>query len=167
MANSLKELKAFIGKAVDALPNKTDTEKSNIQFFKQAVTSLEAAEALLADKNALYKEEKEARAIDAATKWVNQLAFILYRNNLMTEELEKDYRKFDGFEITTAEAKKYYDERENSKQEHISAMQQLAEIDQDIDVFMAVLSGKSKKEAKELVKKFAESGVSADGVAKG
>lgn len=163
MANTLSSLKEFIKEATASLPSKVEIDKQNIQFFKQTLSSLEAAEAILNDKNTKHVEEKEARVIDAATKWANQLVFILFRNNLMTPELDSKYRLFEPFETTAETAKKFYDEREQQKQEYIDGMNKLAEIDQDIDVFMAVLAGKSKKEAKELVEQAAQNGGSVAG----
>lgn len=159
MATSLTELKAFLKKASTALPNETEADKSNIREANQSVNSLEAAETLLKDKNEKNKEEKEARAIHVATKWANELVFTLYRKNLMTPELEADYRKLNSVEEATEEAKKFFDEREEKRKACIDEMQGIAEIDKDIEVFLGVLGGKSKKEAKEMVKKATQSGM--------
>lgn len=167
MTTSLTELKAFLKKATEALPVKTDADKNNLVEAKQSLSSLETAEALLANKNERYKEEKEARAVHIATKWANELVFTLYRKNLMSPELEADYRKLNSVEEATEGAKKFFDEREEKRKACIETMQGIAEVDQDIDVFLGVLSGKSKKDAKAAVKKAAESGASTAGVAQG
>lgn len=167
MATSLTELKTFLKKAATALPSETDADKANIVEANQSIKALEAAEALLANKDEKHKEEKEARAIHIATKWSNELVFTLYRKNLMTSELEAGYRKLNSVEEATESAKKFFDEREEKRKACIDAMQEISEIDQDIDVFLGVLGGKSKKEAKELVKKATESGASTAGITQG
>lgn len=83
----------------------------------------------------------------------NNAVFLLWRRGLLTEELEKEFRElpsteeagkdYNDFEL---ELNKEAEALENSRQEFMNKQH-------DIDIFKAVLNGKSKKEAEDGYKK--------------
>lgn len=147
MANDVAKMKTLLQDGVDLIPE----DDNNRQYFVTNIKSIEAAAKILEEDTCLNKEEKEARLIDAVTKWVNQLSFLLDRKGYRTPEWEKEYRTLEGFEATAATAKVFYDARNTRIDEIQKEMGELNDTQNDIDIFLAVLGGHSKKEAKELV----------------
>ena len=171
MANNIKDLQEFIRDASALLPNETEAEKKRVAEFNNLLAAIDRANALLADKNCKNKDEKEARLIDTATKDANTLIFTLFQLDKLSDEkgkeIEKRYRALDPYTETIKVAKVFYEAREEHRQKLIDDMNKITDEEQDLSVFLGVLSGKTKKEAKELVEKYAKGDVaSAAGVPK-
>lgn len=98
-------------------------------------------------------EEKTTLLDDAAVKFANQLCFILFRENTITEELTTKLRAL----ITPEESSKLSAEFNTARQNRIEELnkQHEAIVDEqkELDIFFGVISGKSVEEAKELMAK--------------
>ena len=56
-------------------------DEDNVKFFASLPESIDAAKKAMADN-----EEKYAIMLDCVTRWANQLAFALFRDNAITDE---------------------------------------------------------------------------------
>lgn len=104
-------------------------------------------------KDIANNEEKTALLSDAAVKYANQICFILFRENTITEELTTSIRNL----ITPEESSKIANEFNTARQDRINELNKQHEViveeQKDLDIFFGVISGKSVEEAKELMAK--------------
>ena len=92
-------------------------------------------------------DEKRVRLCDAAIKYVNQLMFILFRENKIDEELGKQFRALVTPEYTGKLVKEFEDAREKRIEEVDKMHEAIVNEQKDLDIFTAVIAGMSKKEA--------------------
>lgn len=112
------------------------------KYFDNVVTSLETASTMVDGQ-----EEKAARMEDAAVKFVNQLAFILFRNGTITEEEAAAFRELPAPEETSKKVKAF-EEAHQAKIDEINEMQKaVMEERKGLDLFLAIISGMTKEEA--------------------
>lgn len=110
-------------------------------YFDGVVESLNAAKDMADD------EEKNARLEDAAIKFVNQLCFILFREQLITDDLTARLRELPSPE-TTAEAVRGYDQARDARIEELNKKhEEIIDEQKALDLFTAVIAGYSKEEA--------------------
>lgn len=139
---------AYIQKAAPALPE----GHRDAEYFAKFLENMpKAAEVANTDEKKLLME-------DTAVKVANQISFILFREKLLTPELENEYRELPSPEKTTenleAETKKRTDAAEAASkkiQEHQNAQK-------DVDIFIQVMGGKSVEEAEEAYNRYVEAG---------
>lgn len=112
-----------------------------------AFLSGKARESVEAAKEMLDSEEKAARMNAAGVNWARQLVHYLFDENLLTPEIEKEYRELGNFRELVAEARKYVEERETKSTEHYDAIQEINKINGDVDMFNSIMVGRSKEEA--------------------
>jgi len=119
------------------------TDEDQKKYFEKVLSSLNVAAGMVGDD-----EEKQVRIVDAAVKYVNQLAFILFRNGSISEEETAEFRELPAPEETSKKVREF----EDAHQAKIDAIneQQKAVMDErkDLDLFLAVISGMSEEEAK-------------------
>lgn len=140
--------KSYLEKAVKVLPE----DNHNHDYFAKFLTSFENA------KKIADSDEKKAYLADATVKVANQLSFILFRENLLTEDLEKEYRALPSAEETTKTLEEVNKARKD-KYEELAKMNKEAEDEQaDIDVFQQVLGGRSIEEAKQKLEDYKAAG---------
>lgn len=95
----------------------------------------------------LDSSEKAARLNGSGITWARQLAFILFDEGLLSEELEKEYRAIGKYHQVVDAVKQFNDERQKRATEHYNIVQDINKENGELDVFMAVLRGQSKEEA--------------------
>ena len=140
--------KSYLEKAIKVLPE----DNHNHDYFAKFLTSFENA------KKIADSDEKKAYLADATVKVANQLSFILFRENLLTEELEKEYRALPSAEETTKALEEANKVRKD-KYEELAKMNKEAEDEQmDMDVFQQVLGGRSVEEAKQKLEDYKNAG---------
>lgn len=140
--------KSYLEKAIKVLPE----DNHNHDYFAKFLTSFENA------KKIADNDEKKAYLADATVKVANQLSFILFRENLLTEDLEKEYRALPSAEETTKALEEANKVRKD-KYEELAKMNKEAEDEQmDMDVFQQVLGGRSVEEAKQKLEDYKNAG---------
>lgn len=140
--------KSYLEKAVKVLPE----DNHNHDYFAKFLTSFENA------KKIADSDEKKAYLADATVKVANQLSFILFRESLLTESLEKEYRALPSAEETTKALEEANKVRKD-KYEELAKMNKEAEEEQmDMDVFQQVLGGRSVEEAKQKLEDYKNAG---------
>ena len=117
------------------------TDEKQKTYFNGVVESLTAAEEM-ADN-----DEKTARLTDAAIKFVNQLCFILFREELIPDELTAELRKLPSPEETAEAVRKFDTERDARIEELNKKHEEIIDEQKALDLFTAVIAGYSKEEA--------------------
>lgn len=77
----------------------------------------------------------------------NRLCSFVWRKGMMTEELEKEYRELPTIEEAGEDFKNFSDKRKVVADELEQQKKSFSDEDRDLQIFQAVLSGVSKKEA--------------------
>lgn len=127
---------AFMEPAISLL-----IDEKQKDYFVKTVESLRAA-AKLADT-----DERAVRLTDASIKYANQLAFILFRQNALDEELTAKFRALPTPE-STGEAVRDYEDVRQAKIDSINKQQQEVMNEQkSLDIFTAVIAGMTEEEA--------------------
>ena len=140
----------LINKAVELL----EDEKQKTYFTKVA-ESVKTAASLVEDD-----AEKAARLEDAAVKYANQIMFILYRADKLTDELTAEFRNLPSAEFTGDQVKLHESDRQARIDEINEMHQKIIDEQKELDIFTAVIAGMSKEEAE---KKMAEYEAQANG----
>ena len=117
------------------------------KYFTDTITYLGNA------NNIADNEEKTMLLADAAVKYANQLCFLLYRENTITEDLTAKIRGLITPEKSSEMAKKYNTERQARIDELNKQHEAIIDEQKELDVFFGVISGKSVDEAKALLEK--------------
>ena len=139
---------SYIGKA----KQKLSKGHRDYEYFSRFLGSVDNAKEL-ADT-----EEKKLMLKDTAVKVANQLSFILFRENLLSEELEKEYRELPSPEATEAELKQENEIRKQSYEELQSQITEAQNKQKEVDVFMQVMGGLSKEEAEAKYEEYRQAG---------
>lgn len=143
-----EQAKSYLEKLIKLLPE----DHHSYEHFTKFLNSYDNAKSIADNK------EKEALLADATVKVVNQLTFIMYRDELLTDELEKEYRKLPKPETTTEELEKVNKVRKDRYEELAKMNQEAQEEQTDIDVFQQVLGGRSVEEAKQKLEDYKAAG---------
>lgn len=103
-------------------------------------------------------EEKEAILYATAIKVAHQLASILFRFNLLTEEAEKDYREFPLPEEAEKEYHDIAEPRMNVVKDLKEKLAKTQDEQMEVDVFIQVVNGRSEEEAREKIAAYRNAG---------
>ena len=117
------------------------------KYFTDTITYLGNA------NNIADNEEKTMLLADAAVKYANQLCFLLYRENTITEDLTAKIRGLITPEKSSEMAKKYNTERQARIDELNKQHEAIIDEQKELDIFFGVISGKSAEEAQALLEK--------------
>lgn len=145
----LKQATEFIAKIVPILP---DNHKDNRDYFEKFLNNFETAKGMADDT------EKMLQLKDAAVKIANQAAFIAFREGILTDELEKEYRGLPSAEYTTSMYKAELDKRKSEDEELMNKVREAQNRQKSMDIFTQVLGGLSKEEAEERYAKYQQAG---------
>lgn len=127
------------------------TDQNQKNFFEGIIKSLE-----LAEKEIEGDEEKAARFTDAAIKYANQIAFILFRNNAITDSIAAELRELPTPEETAEKVRAFNEARQNRINEVNKLHQAIFEEEKALDVFTGIIAGLSKEEAEKRMKEHEE-----------
>ena len=146
----MNEIESSAGAAVELIKKAVELLEDEDQkaYFTKAAKSVENAESLVEGD-----EEKAARLEDAAVKFANQIMFILYRADKLTDELTAEFRALPSAEFTGDQVKLHESDRQARIDEINEAHQEIIDEQKELDIFTAVIGGMSKEEAE---KKMAE-----------
>lgn len=142
------EAKAYLEKLVKVLPE----DHRDYEYFTKFLNSYETA------KDMADNDEKKAIINDAVVKVANQLTFVMFREGLLTEELEKEFRTLPKPEETTKALEDAHQARKD-RYEELRKMNQKAQDEQDeIDIFQRVLGGMTKEDAEAKLEEYKNAG---------
>lgn len=140
---AIEKLLTFIRKNTEKLEEKVDQDS-----FKEALKYLETAKPLA--KNNKYR----TCLYDAATKYVNQLAFRLYMEEHLDEETAQTVREFETVKQVTEYAKVYTDE-DKARVDAITKLQEAYMAEREpFDIFRGIIGGMTKEEAEQKMAAF-------------
>lgn len=142
------EAKAYLEKLVKVLPE----DHRDYEYFTKFLNSYENA------KGMADTDEKKAILADAVVKVANQLTFIAFRDEFLTEELEKEYRTLPKPEETTKALDAVNQKRRESYEELRKANQKAQDEQDEIDIFQRVLGGMSKEDAAAKLEEYKNAG---------
>lgn len=124
--------------------NYKDADSESVNFFDGVLGPFEK---VVLSEEKVPSDEQMALADAQITRWTNQLAYILFRRGLLTQEKEAEFRGITPLEEVTEAYDKFNKERESRISE---VMAKKKEIDNEIkenEIFNAMLGGMSEEEA--------------------
>lgn len=134
----IEKLLTFIRKNTEKLSDEADQKA-----FKEVLGYLETAKPLI-------ENNKYATCLyDAATKYVNQLAFRLFVEDSLDDETLKLFREFETVKTVSGYAQEYTDEEKARADEITKAQQDYMAEREPFEIFRAVIGGMSEEEAKQ------------------
>ncbi|MCR5353469.1 MAG: hypothetical protein K6D98_04110, partial [Clostridiales bacterium] len=125
-------------------------EENNKIYFQGCIDSYANAREL-ADN-----EEKQTYLYDAAVKWMNQMTFLLYRHEALTDDAAKAFRKFDTPEETTKAVGEYKDARQDRINEIRAEQEAVMAEEKELDILKGVIAGMGVEEAKQKLAEYEE-----------
>lgn len=125
-------------------------EENNKIYFQGCVDSYANAREL-ADN-----EEKQTYLYDAAVKWMNQMTFLLYRHEALTDDAAKAFREFDTPEETTKAVGEYKDARQDRINEIRAEQEAVMAEEKELDILKGVIAGMGVDEAKQKLAEYEE-----------
>lgn len=139
-----EEVKAIYQEALEVIEKATPSlvDEKQKEYFTKIAESIRVASGLVNND-----DEKMARLTDAAVKYANQVMFILYRADKLTDELTAAFRSLPSAEETGDAVRKIDEERQKRIDEINNMHQQIVDEQKDLDIFTAVIAGMSKEEA--------------------
>ena len=111
------------------------------KFFEGIVKSLDVAKA------EINNDEKAARFIDASVKYANQISFILFRQNTITESMTTTLRGLPTPEDTAASVQEFNDARQKRIDSVNEMHKEIFDEQKDLDVFTGIIAGLTKEDA--------------------
>lgn len=111
------------------------------KFFEGIVKSLEVAKA------EINNDEKAARFIDASVKYANQISFILFRQNTITDAMTTALRGLPTPEETAASVQEFNDARQKRIDSVNEMHKEIFNEQKDLDVFTGIIAGLTKEDA--------------------
>lgn len=139
-----EEVKAIYQEALEVIEKATPSlvDEKQKEYFTKIAESIRTASGMINED-----EEKLVRLCDAAVKYANQVMFILYRSDKLTDELTAAFRALPSAEETGESVRKIDEERQKRIDEINSMHEQIINEQKDLDIFTAVIAGMSKEEA--------------------
>lgn len=111
------------------------------KFFEGIIKSLEVAKA------EINNDEKAARFIDASVKYANQISFILFRQNTITDAMTTVLRGLPTPEETAASVQEFNDARQKRIDSVNEMHKEIFNEQKDLDVFTGIIAGLTKEDA--------------------
>lgn len=111
------------------------------KFFEGIIKSLEVAKA------EINNDEKAARFIDASVKYANQISFILFRQNTITDAMTTELRGLPTPEETAASVQEFNDARQKRIDRVNEMHKEIFDEQKDLDVFTGIIAGLTKEDA--------------------
>lgn len=139
-----EEVKAIYQEALEVIEKATPSlvDEKQKEYFTKIAESIRTASGMINED-----EEKLVRLCDAAVKYANQVMFILYRSDKLTDELTAAFRALPSAEETGESVRKIDEERQKRIDEINTMHEQIVNEQKDLDIFTAVIAGMSKEEA--------------------
>lgn len=141
MKDTTAKVKGFIENTLKLLPE----DNRDYGYFTKFLAAYDTAEKL-ADT-----DEKVAILYATAIRVAHQLASLLFRLNLLTEEAEKAFREFPLPETAEEELHAIAEPRMKHAEEIRAQLEETQNEQMEIDVFIQVVNGRSEEEARERI----------------
>lgn len=138
----------FIEKAKGLLPEGDQNIEGYDKFLKGAKNA----------KGMLTNKERELRLQMDAINAANHAAFTLFRQGLLTGDVEKEYRSLKGADKAAEEYKVVYEERAKADEELREKVKKAQDAQKDMDIFVQVIGGASAKEAEQRIESYRQAG---------
>lgn len=138
----------FIKKTQEALPE----GHRDKEYFEKFLENMPKAKEL-ADN-----QEKAMLLTDTAVKVANQLSFILFRENKLTEAAEREYRELPDTVYVQSLLEKVTKERVDAAEAVRAQMTEAQNAQKSIDIFTQVMAGLSPEEAEQRYNEYVKAG---------
>lgn len=142
MKDTTAKAKDFIENTLKLLPE----DHRDYGYFTKFLATYDTAEKL-ADT-----DEKAAILYTTAIRVASQLASILFRFNLLTEEAEKAFREFPPLEAAEEEYHSIAEPRMKHAEDIRAQLEATQDEQMEIDIFIQVVNGRPEEEARERIK---------------
>lgn len=140
--DTIKSANKIIKDGIALLPDDAKGEfkaQASDIFINEAISN--ALGAVNGDK------EKEAMLAAYAVQEANRVVSTLWREELLTQELEKDYRVLPKMVEMAGEYNKFVSDRKARMDEIMAQHKAIAEEEKDLDIFKGIVNGISAKES--------------------
>lgn len=139
-------------KAIDYIKSAikfVETEE-NKNYFQGCIDSYANA------KEIADNEEKQAYLFDAATKWANQISFLLFRHNALTDNMMQTFRELETPEETSKIVGEFKDARQKRIDEIRAEQEVVMAEEKELDILKGVIAGMGVEEAKQKLAEYEE-----------
>ena len=127
------------------------TNEKDIERFKPVKDIFTTASGMLQGEN---KDYKEAMLKGWMVSQATNMAFLLWRRGIMTEEIENAFRALPSTEEAVSDYDKFEEETKAEVEKLEEARKEFATKQHDIDIFKAILNGMSKEQAEAQYEKY-------------
>ena len=138
----------FIEKAQKLLPE----GDKNIEGYEKFLKGAKNAKGMLTNK------ERELRLQMDSINAANHAAFTLFRLNLLSDDMEKEYRELKGADVAMQEYQAEYEIRNKADEELREQVKKAQDAQKDMDIFVQVIGGASAKEAEDRIEAYRQAG---------
>ena len=139
-------------KTIDYIKNalKYVKEENNQTYFHGCIDSYANA------KEIANNEEKQAYLYDAVTKWANQISFLLFRHNELTDNMMQTFRELETPEETSKIVGEFKDARQKRIDEIRAEQEVVMAEEKELDILKGVIAGMGVEEAKQKLAEYEE-----------
>lgn len=140
--DTIKAANKIIKEGVELLPD--DAKKD----FKAQASDIFINEAIANALGAVNENEEKIAMLRAyAVQEANRVVTMLWRMELLTKELEEEYRKLPKMENMAAEYNMFTSARKERMDKIMADHKVIAEEEKELDIFKGIINGISAKEA--------------------
>lgn len=145
--DTIKKANQIIAEGIKLLPDeaKIDFKAQTGIFINEAISNAMA----MVNKD----EEREALLTAYATQEANRIASTLWREQLLTEDLEKKYRELPSMKEVADHYNGFTNARKERMDDIMRLHKELTDEERPLEIFKGVINGMSAKDAE---KKYAE-----------
>lgn len=147
--DTIKAANKIIKRGIVLLP---DDAKGD---FKAQASDIFIDEAISNAMGAVNENEEKTALLKAyAVQEANRVASTLWRLQLLTDELEAEYRKLPSMTDVAAEYNKFNDARKERMDKIMEDHKVISEEERELDIFKGIINGISAKEAEKKYEDF-------------
>lgn len=149
--DTIKAANKIIKDGIALLP---DDAKGEWKASASDIFINEAIDAAVDAANGSLKEEKEAMLEAYAVQEANRMASTLWRLELLTEALEKEYRELPAMAEIVVPYNKFLEARQKRTDELAEKGNELQRERRELDIFMGIINGVPAEESEERYEQF-------------
>lgn len=138
----------YLNEAIKMLPEDDENHATLAKFLNGVENA----------KGMADNDEKKAIVNDATVKLANQLSFILFKKDLLSDELAKEFKALPTAEDTTKALEEANAARKAEYEELAKRNEEAQNKQKEIDIFNQVLGGLSKEEAEKRYEEYVKAG---------
>lgn len=149
---TIKQANKVIKEGIALLPDEAKGD------FKAQTSDIFINEAIANAMSAVNENEEKIALLKAyAVQEANRVASTLWRLQLLTDELEAEYRKLPSMADVAAEYNKFNDARKERMDKIMADHKVISEEERELDIFKGIINGISAKEAEKKYEDFKKS----------